>query len=391
MKKILIKAVASILIFAIIIAGYFSGPMLSELFYAVIDFPNYRSVADFQERVESASKNISFKGFLIDLQSIMYRVTGVSTVNKDNEIINRLDNGQLYLKKTVPDGEQLGLIVDSFADFGDFVSQSGSEFLYCYAPSKNSFYQVQDAEYAIACEKYVQSLRKNGMNVLDLAAEMNKQGMTLEDSYFYTDHHWKIETGFWASGEILKRLNKDYGFEYDEKITDINNYNTDVYQDWFLGSIGKKVGRYFSPYGVDDISVITPKFETKLHLKDDSKDVCGNFNKTFIDLSTIDEQDYYSKNPYAVYGGDYPEQKIVNKLVKSEAKKLLVIRDSYACAVTPFLSLAFSELRVLDLRGSMHSTERVKSVEQYIKEYKPDYVIVLYNGIASEIDMYNFD
>jgi hypothetical protein len=94
--------------------------------------------------------------------------------------------------------------------------------------------------------------------------------------------HWKPESGFWATGLICEELSSRYGFEYNEYYTDINNYNLKVYEDWFLGTEGKKVGRYFTARGVDDITLITPKFETSMVEKQPMKNQTrsGSFEET---------------------------------------------------------------------------------------------------------------
>ena len=48
----------------------------------------------------------------------------------------------------------------------------------------------------------------------------------------------------------------------DEEALDIKNYEVNTYRNWFLGSIGKRVGIYYA--GIDDIDLIYPKFDTLL-------------------------------------------------------------------------------------------------------------------------------
>ena len=71
-------------------------------------------------------------------------------------------------------------------------------------------------------------------------------------------------------------------------------------------------------------------------------------------------------------------------------KKILMIRDSFACVVAPFLALQSSELHVCDLRNLELPGERI-NVKDYIEQMKPDYVLVLYSGINYNADgRYNF-
>lgn len=391
-KKLIPKIVASTVVFAIVIAGLVSVDMNQSFTAAVDTFETETDLTALTKDIEEASKKVSYFDELVDLYSVFYRILGVRQVKKNNETIIRMNNDMLRLDETITDAQLIEDAVQACARLNAFTQQNEAELLYCFAPRKSYFPQANYPEYTQMCDGFIQSLRDNGVNVLDFAAEMESSGMTLEDSYFYTDHHWKIETGFWASGKILERLNSDYGYEYDEKVTDISNFNIRVYEDWFLGSIGKKVGRYFTPYGVDDISIITPKFETKLHVQDDSRNRNAEFDTAFIRSSIIDTRDYHSQNPYTVYGWDYPEQKVINEKAPENSGKLLVIRDSYACSVTPFLSLGFSEMRAVELRKVMAGENRIESVEKYITDYKPDYVIILYSGVnISKYDSSKYD
>lgn len=72
-------------------------------------------------------------------------------------------------------------------------------------------------------------------------------------------------------------------------------------------------------------------------------------------------------------GGDYSLNIIKNNLSPND-KKVLLIRDSFGCAFTPFLSLICSELDTVDFRYYKQG-----SIIDYIEESKPDIVIALFN------------
>ena len=223
---------------------------------------------------------------------------------------------------------------------------------------------------------------------------MENDGISEAEAFFITDHHWKPKSAIWATAKICNELNNRYGFEYDKSMFDLSNYNIKTYEDWFLGSQGKKVGRFFTDLYVDDIDIITPKFDTSLTvsqpLKKESK--TGTFEETLISKVRYEEKGYYDYNPYVAYtGGDYHIQTIEN-LNNTEGKDILVIRDSYAAALTPFLSLTAHNTHMLDLRemSGMYG-DRVASVSQYIEEMKPDYVIVMYYGVNKDDKKYTFE
>ena len=67
-------------------------------------------------------------------------------------------------------------------------------------------------------------------------------------------------------------------------------------------------------------------------------------------------------------------QIIRNNLIP-EGKKILILRNSFSCVITPFLALQAGELHIIDDReGDYPSGEKV-NIENYIVTEKPDYVI----------------
>ena len=85
--------------------------------------------------------------------------------------------------------------------------------------------------------------------------EIEKEGSDIPELFFNTDHHWKPSTALWAAGVISGKLSETVeGYSYDESIYDPDNYKTKTYKDWFLGSLGRRVGTLYG--GVDDFDVI---------------------------------------------------------------------------------------------------------------------------------------
>ena len=90
------------------------------------------------------------------------------------------------------------------------------------------------------------------------------------------------------------------------------------------------------------------------------------------------------KNKYACYfGGDFPEIIIQNEKSLSD-KKVLVVQDSYGLPFSAFMSLRIKELRMIDLRH-FEGNEI-----DYMREYNPDVVIMMYNPSSFYIEK-NFE
>ena len=166
-----------------------------------------------------------------------------------------------------------------------------------------------------------------------------------------TDSHWKPRCGFIANSYLCEEPNRLYGFSYNKKYIDISNYNIKNYENLFLGCWGKKTGTYFTWDGADDFELITPRFETNLLLEEPLKNVKkeGAFEDTVLYLENL-EKDYYNKESYAVYNGGNRQLQIVKNHLNPNGKRVLIVRDSFACVVTTFLALQTSELHICDVR-----------------------------------------
>ena len=85
------------------------------------------------------------------------------------------------------------------------------------------------------------------------------------------------------------------------------------------------------------------------------------------DYSYLDKKDKYAM----FFGGNTPLLQIKTGMEGGE--RLLILRDSYADSMTPFLLSDFSELHMIDLRYYK------VSILDYIKEQKIDRVVVMYS------------
>lgn len=198
------------------------------------------------------------------------------------------------------------------------------------------------------------------------------------DSWFFrTDHHWTPEAGFFTWQALTEQLERCCGYTTPETYTDPANWNTQVLEDFFLGSQGKRVGTLYA--GVDDFTIFTPKFDTDLTYTCPfyGIDRSGSFNESVCFPERVAERDYFGGNPYTYYaGGDYPLATITNHN-NPDGPRVLLLRESYSCVVAPFLALSCSELTTVDLR--YFSGDLVETVA----ELRPDLLLILYNVSSS--------
>ena len=121
-------------------------------------------------------------------------------------------------------------------------------------------------------------------------------------------------------------------------------------EHFFLGSQGKRVGSLYA--GADDITLYTPKFDSELTYSCPAYGFTriGPFETSVCFPERVARQDWFNGNPYTYYaGGDYPIATITNHK-NPDGPRVVLLRDSFACALTPFLALSCSELTTIDLR-----------------------------------------
>ncbi|MGN1201664.1 MAG: DHHW family protein, partial [Eubacterium sp.] len=230
-------------------------------------------------------------------------------------------------------------------------------------------------------DELLNGLSGRNIGVLDLRENIHQAGLNHHELFYVTDHHWKAETGLWAAGEISNYLNEQYDLGIETDLLDITNFTSVLYEDWFLGSLGKKVT--LGKTEPEDFSLLYPNFPTQFHYEIPSIgiDTVGDFSVTY-NMEAVEPKDYYNKSPYAAYNyGDRAVIKIENQNASSD-EKVLIVHDSFADSVIPFMALGTKNIESIDLRYFNGS------LEKFIDDSDPDLVIVMYNAgeISSEID-----
>ena len=241
------------------------------------------------------------------------------------------------------------------ARLADVLEDRDIPLLYVQAPQK---LQAEDPRLPDGVEDYgddyadqvLSVLKENGVASLDLREVFAALDRPWSSFFFRTDHHWTPEAAFLAYQAISQVLSEDYGFQIDPAWTDPGSYTRTTYSGYFLGSQGKRVGTLYG--GVDDIELWAPTFKTQFTYSIPIYDMerTGPFEESLLFPERIEEVDYFNGNPYTLYaGGDYPMARIYNE-ENTGGKRILLLRDSYACALTPFLALDCGELITIDLR-----------------------------------------
>jgi len=321
----------------------------------------------------------------VNVYGLAQRVTGNRRVydaaSSSSDVI-KLGNG--YLSFVLPKSKDLPKKADETAALNAHLKSEGIPLLYVQLPFKINKLdsELPTGVYDYANENsdtMLSALKSRGVATFDLRDEIVKAGLDWYPLFFRTDHHWKPSTGLWAAGKISEKLNSDYGFNIDMPLLNSNNFSSTTYKNWFLGSQGKRVGQFYA--GTDDFTLLLPKYKTDMnctYYRVNGQNIIknGSFKDAMIFTENLKTKDYFNINTYATYsGGDFPLTICTNNLLAG--KKILILRDSYANVLAPFISLACcKELRTIDPR---HFTG---SITDYIDSFKPDIVMMLYYPTA---------
>ena len=244
-------------------------------------------------------------------------------------------------------------------------------------------------------DKIIAHMKDRQVEVYDFRDVLSENCPIPKENLFYkTDHHWTIETAFYAFTEFYKHLNGDkYSISNKQEfglVTDKNNYNHITMKNCYLGSWGRRTGVLYA--GLDDFTYLVPDFETDISIKrvagEAKYEARGNFYDVVMSPKRVDKENFgpseeelaagfgsngiYTDLYSAYMDGFTAEMQMLNHSTSSK-KKILIFHDSFGFPFSSFMALGFKETRVIDLRN-WH-----EDINQYISDYEPHFVVTLYN------------
>ena len=379
---------------ALLAASFFGGEgKLESLLKSTL---RTRDAEAFLDGAESAvNSDLDRDHWFIQLYGGIQRLSGRRLIQDTvgGNTVARLSNGTLNFvnldSPTVP-GEDVAARAENTAELARALRAQGIPYLYVAAPQKlqrgvQLLPEGRTEGGNANCDAYLENLSRRGVDYLDLRPAF--EGTGIYSSWFFrTDHHWKPEAAFFAWQNLTAVMADRYGFTTDPSLSDPASWSTTVLEDFFLGSQGKRVGTLYA--GVDDFTIYTPKFATDLTYAnaDGSFTRTGPFERSVCFPERVEARDWFGGNPYTYYsGGDYGLATMTNHK-NPEGPRVVLIRESFSCALAPFLALSCSELTTIDLRhfsGDLMDT---------ISALEPDLVLTLYTASTTSLDnMFAFD
>lgn len=261
----------------------------------------------------------------------------------------------------------------------------GSKVIYVMTPDKyitgvTEFEKGIPYNYANeTADNFLKALSDKEIDTIDFRQLMEESGEYVPESFYITDHHWKVETAFWAFTKFVDVLEENFGLNFPnkEEYTNLENYNEIVYEDSYMGSMGRKEGKLYST--VEDFTFIYPKFETDFYFYAQSGDLEikteGRFEQSLAFTSLLSgEGDVYdaTSDKYFTYMDGNPGFVEINNFNEPDGPKVLFIKDSLMVPVASFFALGCSKVYMIDPRYYSGN------IEEVIEEYKFDYIFLSY-------------
>ncbi|MBR4544063.1 MAG: hypothetical protein IKO53_07625 [Lachnospiraceae bacterium] len=362
--------------------GYISGRifmcafLLITAFFTALNFYEFAADLEPDGHVKGIAQLELVRNYGVDawgaMQKLMCkRMAFGSTVYSDVAI---LDNGYATMPDLYPD---IVPAEEGASDAYEFAKAHGIEFLYVQACGK----EETDADLPFGVEssagdkaaRMTEFLNEQEIPNLSVRDMLERDGGEWYGYFYRTDHHMRNNAAFIIACEMGRYINEKNGSETDADWMNADNYSRTEYKDVFLGTHGRMTGRFFT--GLDDYELWLPKWKTKMSLDVPSQGIQreGDFEDAFVYYENLAGYsfDYYAY--YAYLHQDYDHMILRNENAPNDMK-LVIVRDSTAVAVSPFLIHGCSEIHLLDLRY-MSADEDVYGI---IEDIDPDWLIYLF-------------
>ena len=388
MEKTGRKAIAIFFLIMIFVIGagtaYKSRSVARRLF-------DWKGFTDFKSYTENRiQEQFLWRYGWINVNGLFYRTAGMTIIpgSGGNYDVYKLSGGQIMYNKGR--NKDMPEYAEKVIKLRDQVEDMDIKFMYAQLPFKIKNNKAMPPGTKTGgnknADEMVKLLREKDVDVINIKEEIEKAGFDWEPLFFTTDHHWKPETGMWASGLIMKHLGEEYGFSVDSSHYDYDSYDKQTYSNYMLGAVGRRVGAWYA--GLDDIDIVYPKFDTDMDFTGEAKGGTDNRSGAFEDAvylwDNIAKRSDFINNSYSTYiGKEYAASELINNLNK-DGPRILLIRDSFSCVIQPFIALDASDVIAIDLRRYK------KSIKAACEKYDPDIVILAYNPSAFSKKQFDF-
>lgn len=298
------------------------------------------------------SDQVALRDLWINIKSSAERLIG----KKDNNGVYLGSDGYLLQMFSKPDLKIINENIDAINSFA--AANPNVKKYFMLAPNSVKVLENKLPAYASPENQleYIEKVKESVnsdikfIDIYDaLASKKN------EYIYYKTDHHWTTLGAYYA----YEKLGAEMGFTPNSQ----DFYDIKKATEGFYGTLYSKGG--FRNIGPDSIELYTPKKdeEIKLWYYDNEKS-----SDSLYKMENLNKKDKYT----VFLDGNHSLIKISTK--NDSGKKLVIIKDSYANSIVPFLTDHYSEIYMIDLRFYYDD------INEFIKANGIDEALILYNA-----------
>ena len=209
-------------------------------------------------------------------------------------------------------------------------------------------------------------------NYIDLLPIMREKYDAGEPVYLRTDHHWTAYGAYVAYAELMK----SWGME--DEILPMDGFAVEKVED-FYGTTWSKAGyKFVEPetleiwtVGNEDQFTTSCISEKQVKGEDGKPTAVKEAYKTFS--GWLDREYLAAKDKYGAFlSGTHNEQTVFLGDGNTGRERLLVVKDSFAHTMVPYLCQHF-DIVIINLAA------KVANITEYAEEYGCDRVVVVYN------------
>lgn len=292
---------------------------------------------------------------------------------KDGHLIDRMDDAAeyssyrdsfggrsdfvpSYLAATERTAETLKANAEAVARFAEAAKALGIDTTFAVAGRHSDIAADTSWLYPASADDAVWDvLNGTGVTYLDLMKPLKARFDAGEYVYYRTDHHWTTLGAYYGYAEIMRA--------FGEMPEEIGHYERETVSDSFYGTTWSSSG----------IRFVRPDTMEYFHISGDEDgkyevDFGGEKRASLYDRSYLEKKDKYSS-----FISDNRARTDITKADAENREKLLVIKDSFAMSLVPFLAEKY-DIVMIDLR--YYKTGTALSI---VENENIDKVLVLYN------------
>lgn len=269
-----------------------------------------------------------------------------------------------------PGAPDMPLVEKSLEAIGDFAEKTGLPTYFLLAPTATEIYRDQLPKGAPAFDQkaFIQKAysevqgKSDGVTAIEVSAGLTARRE--EEIYFRTDHHWTPLGAYEAYSSGGKKL----GYTP----IPLESFNVEHASSDFLGTLYSKV--LYNAFDADTIDLYSyPQGPKVLGVEfEDEKGVTAKESYFFREF--LEQKDKYS-----VYCGENKPRITINTDAPG-GKRLLIIKDSYANSMIPFLAQHYASITMLDMRYINMPIGDFVDLKAY------DQALFLYNAVTFSTD-----